>query len=158
LKAIYVPGSSPGIVEIHFSRELPVFPKQRGRHRQSTPRVMLSRSVDLDCVAERLTNINTGNFCVELEGRRQCFRRFLADLVFLDGIEMIIDAERFTLTVGLGRCFDAEIVCRSVVNCVHHHFYSSERLSFESELVSSEIAPGDGGASREHDRNTPAKK
>jgi hypothetical protein len=119
---------------------------------------MLSRSADLDYVADLLTNINAGNFCVELENRQHTFREFLADLVFLDGVEMIVDAERFTLTVKLGRCFDAESVCRSVANCVHQHFYSSERLVCESELASRETAPSTGDMTSEHACTPPAKK
>ena len=155
MKATYLYRADPNFVEIHFSRELPVFPKHPKRLRQPMPKVMLSRSVDLDYISDLLTKLNAGNFCVELENHRRTFREFLADLVFLEGVEMIVDAERFALTVRVGRCFNAENVCRSVAKCVHQHFYSSERLECGSELASREITSNDGGAPRQHAR-TPA--
>ena len=158
LKAIFLYRTHPNFVEIHFSRELPVFPKHRRQFRQPMPKVMLSRSVDLDYISDLLMDLNAGNFCVELDGHRRAFREFLADLVFLEGVEMIVDVERFTLTVRVGRCFDAGSVCQSIAKCVHQHFYSSEQLVCESELASRETAPNDGDAPRQHGRNSPARK
>ena len=138
MKAVYLYRDFPSFVEIHFSRELPVFPKHHWRFRQPMPKVMLSRSADLHHIADLLTILNAGNFRVELKDGQTTFREFLADLVFHEGVEMIVDAERFTLTVKLGMCFDAESVCQSIAKCVYQHFYSSEQLVCESQLTSRE--------------------
>lgn len=58
MKAVYLYRDFPSFVEIHFSLELPVFPKPHGRFRQPMPKVMLSRSADLDHIADLLTNLN----------------------------------------------------------------------------------------------------
>ena len=145
MKAIFHYRAHPNFAEIHFSRELPVFPRHQRHHRLPFPKVMLSRSADLEAAAELLALVNVGKFCVEMEDRRPAFREFLDNIVLLEGVEMIVDAERYTLNVKIGRCFDGESVCRSVARCVHRHFYSSEQLVCESRLTSeATTTPVDG--------------
>lgn len=143
MKAIYVHKRGRHSVEIHFSRELPLFPKHQRTLRTSEPKVMLTRSVDMERVAELMAQVNVGKICVEMGQPRATFRQFILDLIVLDGVEMLVDAERYTLTIRVGRCFTPETVCRSVAECIQRHFYPAEQLECENQLGSHAAAISD---------------
>jgi hypothetical protein len=132
MKAIFAPHFEKHTFEIHFSHELPLFPKDRRTLRSSEPKSLISRTVDVEDAAEVSSKINVGKICLEMSQPRATFRQFFLELFVLDGFEMLVNADRYSLAIKVGRCFDPEPVCRSVAECVQRHFYLTKtRIRFQ---------------------------
>lgn len=125
-------------VEVHFSAELPVFPR---RTRYSGPwahgRAPLpGRHSDLAASAARLARINRGKFCVEMTRPYATYLAFLEELVTIEGLEEAIDSSRYSLTIAVARCFDRQVVAQRVASCVCRHFYPGETAELDLKLSS----------------------
>ncbi len=123
-------------VEVHFSEELPVFPR-RGRY--SGPwgpgrAPLAGRHSDLSNYAARLARVNRGKFSVELLRPHATYLEFLEELVTIQGLEETLDSSRYSLTISVGRCFDRQAVAQRVASCVCRHFYPRERAELDLRL------------------------
>jgi hypothetical protein len=123
--------------EIHFTQELPLFPKNTRTLRFMEPKVLISRTVDVEEAAEASSRINVGKICLEIHEPCEVFRKFFLDLTVLDGFDLLENSDRYSFTIKVGYCFDPEPVCRSVAKCVQRHFYPEETLVCESQLAPS---------------------
>ena len=135
MKARFVFPSRRHCVELHFSHELPLFPRRRV-FPFGPPMIMLMRTANIERVAHAMAVANRGKFSVELSSPHNAYEAFLGELLYLEGLEMVVEADRYTLTLGIGRCFDAESVCRAAAKCVRRHFYPSELLRCETGIQS----------------------
>lgn len=131
MKATLFTTNDPNFIEIQFSHELPLIP-QVGPWHWTPPDGILPRTAPLARVAHRMSLLNVGRFCVELPNARRVYREFLQELVVLDGIDAVMAATRYSLTIKIGRCFDRSAVFQSVAQCIHKHFYSAEPLQLAS--------------------------
>jgi hypothetical protein len=126
----------PQRVEVHFSEELPVFPR-RGRYSGpwAAGRAPLAgRHSDLASYAARLVRVNRGKFSVELLRPHATYLAFLEELVTIQGLDDTLDSSRYSLTILVGRCFDRQAVAQRVASCVCRHFYPRERAELDLQL------------------------
>jgi len=115
---------------VHFDRELPVLLSRNAAWERG---IVLDRSAPIDRLAAYAARHSQGRFPVELVGLRNTLADFLTDLLFLPGLESILDCTRYSLSVKVGVCFDAMTVAEGVARVVHQHFFESERFDFSPE-------------------------
>jgi hypothetical protein len=92
-------------LEVHFSVELPVFPK-RTRYSANWPHgrsVLPGRHSDLAAYARRMVRANHGRFSVEIPWPQAKYLAFLEELVTVEGLTEIVDSSRYSLTVAVAR-------------------------------------------------------
>ncbi|MCE9557111.1 MAG: hypothetical protein K8T91_27505 [Planctomycetes bacterium] len=127
MKVFLAECSDDNALFIHFSRELPRIPECAPA--DWNPYLgILNRSTCLGDTATTMCRLNVGCFGVELCDSRGVFLAFLSDLVFAEGLDAVLAASRYTITVRFSRCFDHHTVVRSVAECVLRHFYEREPL------------------------------
>jgi hypothetical protein len=134
MRAIFVPHFEKDTYEINFTHEMPLLPKDRRTTRCSAPKSLISRTTDLEDAAEASASINVGKISFEMIESRVTFRQFFLDLITLDGLELLVTGNRYSLTIKVGRCFDPEPICIAVAQCVQRQFYPEEELVCESQL------------------------
>ncbi len=119
--------------EIDIDHELPIFPEPNARRASRFTTLLFHRSLvtgrtnGLQEFAEAMWRRNRGCWSVEIDhpGR---YEEFARDLLFVDGLNGITAASRFTLGIDVSRCFDAEEVASTVARTVHGHFFQTEEL------------------------------
>lgn len=114
-----------GQTELHFSRELPVFPSLYGRFGCSRA---LSRASRLQVVADVMGRRNRGFFHVETDPNEEIFLRFLGELVLIEGLSQVIEASRYCMQIEIGTCFDAAKIVQAIGDCVSRFFYGGEAV------------------------------
>ncbi len=113
-----------------FSLELPIFPEPRSRYGPWRHRWLVHRGSNISRFAAAMRLVNRGCFGVELTSPNKVFHDFAADLLFVKGLQGVIEASRYSLELHVGRCFDGDEVARNVAQTVQRHFYPAESLVF----------------------------
>jgi len=121
-------------IELHVNGELPI-----------TPRVMLNlcksyaasldRVTDLEPCVERMVNDNVGKSHKEWRNPAQKYRDYLAELLFIEGVESVICNQRYSIHVEVGHFYDLAVVGEAVARCVHRHLFPERRLSLCTETI-----------------------
>ncbi len=153
MKVLYKARNDGYVLEMHFSCELPLFPRARQMwwicHR------VLSRRTRVWDLAQQMARENRGRFVVELGDPQRTFAEFLQELLTLPGVDRVQDAQRYSLVLEVGRAFDRDEVARKVAECVRRYFYPEERLEMvplkedeedqdDSEVIHLRCAPPAG--------------
>jgi hypothetical protein len=120
-------------VEMNFDRELPILPTKAFATRPWPRDFVLDRSAPLRRVAAYFARRTQGRFAVESVCLRRALFDFLADLLFLPGLESIADFSRYSILASIGSCFDERLLAEQIARCVHSHFYSDECLAIVHE-------------------------
>ncbi len=135
MKVLYEVRPCEHAVTLHFSRELPLFPRVRKLWWQMV--CNLNRRTQVWRLAQRMARENRGRFVVELADPVRTYAEFLRDLLTLPGVDRIHGARRYSMRVEVGRAFDAKELARSVAQCVQRYFYPEDSLELE-ELPASD--------------------
>ncbi len=128
MKVLYKLDRDEYVLELHFDRELPLFP----RPQQTTwwaPPAGLNRRSQVWKLAQRMARENRGRFVVELADPQRTYAEFLHDLLTMPGVNSICGARRYALYVEVGRAFEPQHLARAIAECVRRHFYAEDSLT-----------------------------
>lgn len=84
--------------------------------------------------ANRQARLNRGRFAQEIPFAADTYAAFLSHLVTVPGLESLLAASRYSLTLQVGRCFDPLEVARMVIQLTFRSFYP-ELTEREFELT-----------------------
>ena len=122
------------IIVIEFDRDIPLFPETTGwtfpNRRQNNH--LFDRGRPLDTYACSMAFENQGAIPLEFSRRPyDIYFEFLQDLVCLPGFVAIAAADRYSITIAIGKLFDFRQIVHQVSLLVQQHFYPDEAIDME---------------------------
>jgi len=115
-------------VLIHFSVEVPHFPRVCGIRSIDWNNTLLGRAADIPALAAEMTAVNRRCFRVECSPSELVYEHFLWELVTVEGLEYVTDAGRYFLAIKRSPLHAVVPLCTAVVHAVRTHFYPDHQV------------------------------
>lgn len=127
---------------LHFNRDLPVLKTGVSPPWRNEFQLAL-RPRNRAELARRLAFLNREHRPFEIVWPTRTYASFLSDLIVIEGLVEIQNADRYSVTLVIGAMFDPQKVAARFVDCVRDHFYPDEQIEFARD-VSCRLPTEDG--------------